>query len=66
MAASYYRHIKNEYGSCFRFFGGDPFHEGGISKGVDLGAAGQSIYQSMTDAFPRFNLGASGMGRQSG
>ncbi|WP_407428191.1 alpha-N-acetylglucosaminidase TIM-barrel domain-containing protein [Arcticibacter sp.] len=52
MAASYYKHLKNEYGISFRFFGGDPFHEGGISHGVDLSAAGENVYRAMTAAYP--------------
>ncbi len=52
MASAYYKHLKKEYGEGFRFFGGDPFHEGGISKGVDLQIAGENIYGSMNEAYP--------------
>jgi alpha-N-acetylglucosaminidase len=52
MAAVYYGEIKTLYGKDIRFFGGDPFHEGGITKGVDLTAAGKSIQQDMRQAFP--------------
>jgi alpha-N-acetylglucosaminidase len=52
MAASFYRHTRELYGDDFNFFGGDPFHEGGISKGVSLDLAGASIYREMEKAFP--------------
>lgn len=51
MATSYYSHIQKLYGTDFHFFGGDPFHEGGISKGVDLSLAGTNIYTMMNRAF---------------
>lgn len=52
MAKVYYGRIKALYGKDIRFFGGDPFHEGGIIKGVDLTEAGKLIQQDMQDAFP--------------
>lgn len=52
MAASFYKHTRELYGPGFSFFGGDPFHEGGISKGVTLDLAGASIYGEMEKAFP--------------
>jgi alpha-N-acetylglucosaminidase len=37
----YYSEMKKLYGSDLHFFGGDPFHEGGNSKGVDLTLCGK-------------------------
>lgn len=51
MAKSYYDHIYDLYGKDFLFFGGDPFHEGGISKGVDVANAGLNIYKMMDKSF---------------
>ncbi|MGY0040987.1 alpha-N-acetylglucosaminidase [Pedobacter sp. NJ-S-72] len=52
MAASFYKNMKTLYGTDFLFFGGDPFHEGGISKGVALDSAGLNIYTMMNKSFP--------------
>lgn len=53
MAKTYYSEIKKLYGQNIHFFGGDPFHEGGISKGVDLTKAGQLIQDDMQESFPK-------------
>lgn len=52
MAKVYYSEIKKLYGKDIRFFGGDPFHEGGITKGVDLTKAGKLIQHDMEQSFP--------------
>ncbi|MEO9146494.1 MAG: alpha-N-acetylglucosaminidase [Ginsengibacter sp.] len=53
MAGSYYHHIQDLYGKDFHFFGGDPFHEGGSSKGIDLEKAGSDIYTEMHNYFSK-------------
>jgi alpha-N-acetylglucosaminidase len=52
MAAIFYTETKKLYGKHIRFFSGDPFHEGGITAGVDLGHAGAAIQQAMQQSFP--------------
>lgn len=52
MAKVYYGEIRKLYGPDIHFFGGDPFHEGGIMKGVDLTKAGKLIQQDMEQSFP--------------
>jgi alpha-N-acetylglucosaminidase len=52
LAGIFYEETKRLYGKDIHFFSGDPFHEGGITEGVDLGAAGQRIQRSMQDYFP--------------
>jgi alpha-N-acetylglucosaminidase len=44
--------MKKLYGADLRCFSGDPFHEGGVMAGVDLGRAGQAIQASMQSHFP--------------
>lgn len=43
----YYQEIKKLYGSDINYFGGDPFHEGGKTDGIDVTAAGKSIQKLM-------------------
>lgn len=52
IADIFYEETRNLYGDDLRFFSGDPFHEGGIAKGVDLGEAGLAIQQAMQKHFP--------------
>ncbi|KIA96535.1 hypothetical protein OC25_01965 [Pedobacter kyungheensis] len=52
IAAIYYSEVRKAYGNDIRFFAGDPFHEGGITEGIDLKAAGKSIQQEMQKSFP--------------
>ncbi|MEP7319582.1 MAG: alpha-N-acetylglucosaminidase [Panacibacter sp.] len=52
IAGIFYEETKNLYGKNIHFFSGDPFHEGGISEGVDLGNAGRNIQQAMQQYFP--------------
>jgi alpha-N-acetylglucosaminidase len=52
VAGVFYEETKKLYGQHIRFFSGDPFHEGGITKGVDLGKAGANIQKSMQQYFP--------------
>ncbi|HXP61202.1 MAG TPA: alpha-N-acetylglucosaminidase TIM-barrel domain-containing protein [Dongiaceae bacterium] len=52
VAGIYYEELKRLYGPDLRFFSGDPFHEGGVMAGVDLGKAGASIQSAMQSSFP--------------
>ncbi|TDE45549.1 alpha-N-acetylglucosaminidase [Flavobacterium rhamnosiphilum] len=52
VAGVYYTEMKKLYGSDIHFFGGDPFHEGGSSKGADLTACAKGIQQQMQQYFP--------------
>lgn len=52
IAGIFYEETKKLYGRDIRFFSGDPFHEGGITQGVDLAKAGASIQKAMQQYFP--------------
>lgn len=52
IADIYYGEMKKLYGSDLHYFGGDPFHEGGSAKGVDLKASGTAIQQLMQQHYP--------------
>lgn len=52
IAGIYYSEMKELYGSDFHYFGGDPFHEGGSTKGVDVSASSSSIQKTMQKYFP--------------
>ena len=52
VADIYYGEMKALYGSDLHFFSGDPFHEGGVTEGVDLAKAGGAIQAAMQRAFP--------------
>lgn len=52
VATIFYDETRKLYGQELRFFSGDPFHEGGITSGVDLGDAGRAIQVSMQKSFP--------------
>ncbi len=52
IAGLFYEETKKLYGSDIRFFSGDPFHEGGITEGIDLAKAGLNIQRAMQQHFP--------------
>lgn len=52
IAGIYYTEMKKLYGADLHFFGGDPFHEGGNSRGVDVTAAASLVQKSMQQHFP--------------
>jgi alpha-N-acetylglucosaminidase len=52
VAGIFYDETRRLYGKDLHFFSGDPFHEGGVTDGVDLAAAGQQIQQAMQEYFP--------------
>jgi len=47
----YYEELKKLYGDV-AYFSGDPFHEGGTIKGIDLPDAGKKIISTMQEHFP--------------
>lgn len=47
----YYEELKHLYGEV-AYFSGDPFHEGGHAKGIDLPLAGKNIIYGMRSSFP--------------
>lgn len=51
VAGIYYEELEKLYGKT-KYYSMDPFHEGGKTKGVDLGAAGKTIMQTMKAANP--------------
>ncbi|QNR85148.1 alpha-N-acetylglucosaminidase C-terminal domain-containing protein [Pedobacter riviphilus] len=51
VADIYYTEMKKLYGADLHFFGGDPFHEGGNSKGVDVSTAATIIQRKMDQHF---------------
>jgi alpha-N-acetylglucosaminidase len=52
IAGIYYEELKKLYGTDIHYFSGDPFHEGGVMAGVDLGRAGVGIQSAMQAHFP--------------
>lgn len=52
LADIYYNEMKTLYGRDLRYFGGDPFHEGGSSKGTDVTTSATAIQKVMQDNFP--------------
>lgn len=52
IAGIYYEEMGRLYGADLRFFSGDPFHEGGVMAGVDLGRSGVAIQAAMQSRFP--------------
>jgi alpha-N-acetylglucosaminidase len=52
IAGIFYEETQRLYGKDIHLFSGDPFHEGGITTGVDLAKAGLKIQQSMQQYFP--------------
>lgn len=48
---AYYTEIKNLYGPDIKYFSGDPFHEGGVTDGVNLEQAGIGIQKAMQKHF---------------
>ncbi len=52
LAAIYYEEQKNLFGEA-QFFGGDPFHEGGTSEGINVKLAAQKILQAMRKVNPQ-------------
>ncbi|MDD4991831.1 MAG: alpha-N-acetylglucosaminidase [Paludibacter sp.] len=51
LAKSYYLNIRSVYGDV-KYFGGDPFHEGGKSDSIDITLSGKNIQEQMMKYFP--------------
>ena len=51
LATAFYISQKKLYGNA-SFFAADPFHEGGSTKGMNLGVCGKAIYREMQKAAP--------------
>ena len=54
--ATFSEHYYQELAALFpgaRYFAADPFHEGGDTTGIDLGAAAQALLDGMTHAHPQ-------------
>ncbi|RZL68957.1 MAG: alpha-N-acetylglucosaminidase, partial [Pedobacter sp.] len=52
VADVYYSELKKLYGSDIKYFGGEPFHEGGKKAGVDITAVAKSVQHVMQKNFP--------------
>lgn len=52
IAGIFYEETAKLYGNDIKFFSGDPFHEGGTSRGISLGDAGLIVQKSMQKYFP--------------
>lgn len=52
IADIYYAEIKKLYGSDIHYFGGEPFHEGGKSAGVNVTQVAKAIQTQMQKNFP--------------
>ena len=52
IAEVWYRNLERVYGLKAKAFGGDLFHEGGNSKGVDLASVAGAVQNSMQKASP--------------
>ncbi len=52
MAKVYYRYMKEYYGDNVRFMGGDLFHEGGNTAGIDIPQTAKLIQANMQKYFP--------------
>jgi len=51
MTAIYYQELNKLYGPV-RFYGGDLFHEGGVTTGLDLASLGRGVQDAMLKANP--------------
>jgi alpha-N-acetylglucosaminidase len=51
MASIYYKEMERLYGPM-QFYGGDLFHEGGMTEGLDLAPLGRGVQQAMLKANP--------------
>ncbi|PWN72071.1 alpha-N-acetylglucosaminidase [Chryseobacterium phosphatilyticum] len=52
IADTYYGELKKLYGNTIRFFGGEPFHEGGNAEGISIREAATDIQSVMLHNFP--------------
>ena len=52
VADIYYDEMKKLYGNDIKYFGGEPFHEGGKTKGVDVPAVAKHVQETMQKNYP--------------
>lgn len=52
IAELYYGEYRSLFGSDLKYFGGDPFHEGGTTGGLDLGVSAKKIYEGAAKYYP--------------
>lgn len=52
MATVFYQEQEKLFGKV-QYYAGDPFHEGGTSKGVDITESARAIHKAMIDANPQ-------------
>jgi len=52
IAGIYYSEMKKLYGDDLHYFAGDPFHEGGNSKGINVAEYGLLVQNKMQEYFP--------------
>ena len=52
VADVYYDEMKKLYGNDIKYFGGEPFHEGGKTKGVDVPAVAKHVQETMQKNYP--------------
>ena len=52
VANVYYDEMKKLYGNDIKYFGGEPFHEGGKTKGVDVPAVAKHVQETMQKNYP--------------
>ncbi|WP_291122705.1 alpha-N-acetylglucosaminidase [Empedobacter sp. UBA7620] len=52
VANIYYDEMKKLYGNDIKYFGGEPFHEGGKTKGVNVPEVAQHVQQTMQKNYP--------------
>lgn len=53
MSDAYYTSLRRNYGSNFKFLGGDLFHEGGNTKGINLKHTAKLIQEDMQRHIPQ-------------
>lgn len=62
LAGIYYSEIRKEYGNDIHYFGGDPFHEGGKSKSVNVKHVAELMQGEAQKYFPNSSWVLQGWG----
>jgi alpha-N-acetylglucosaminidase len=66
LAGIYYGEIRKLYGNDIHYFGGDPFHEGGTNKGVDVKHVAELMQRQAQKYFPNSTWVLQGWGDNPG